>query len=219
VIVSDDEQWDDGGLDDLLLAARPARTVVTPPIEDELARMTVAADGAIVERDHPRRVKHVAALGFALAVLLGGAGAAAAASIGEWSWWAEDPDGKYYYTAPTGESCEVRIGKIESPDPEVEAVMRDIQGRGVVLDEDDIAAAFAVEKQLHEDYEADQRAQGNEPYVQPDSVVYELAIYRVIQDYVDEKLAAQGIDLRDLSNGAFELGTSGEIKCSAVPGE
>ncbi|MDF2563454.1 MAG: hypothetical protein K0R99_4900 [Microbacterium sp.] len=217
--MSDDEQWDGGELDGLLRAARPPRTVVTPSIEDELARMTVAAGGSVVERDRPRRVKHAAALGVALAVLLGGAGAAAAATIGEWSWWAEDPDGKYYYTAPTGESCEVRIGKIESPYPEVEAMMRDIQGRGVVLDEDDIAAAFVVEKQLQHDYEADQRAQGKDLYVQPDPVVYELAVYRVIQDYVDEKLAAQGIDLRQLSNGAFELGTSGEITCSAVPGE
>ncbi|MCC2032686.1 hypothetical protein [Microbacterium allomyrinae] len=215
----DHQERDDGTLDQLLGAAAPSRTIVTPAIEDELARMTVAAKDEGRSADRPRRAKRTAAVGVILAVLLGGAGAATAATIGEWPWWAEKPDGKYFYTAPSGEACEVRIGKFESSDPAVEAIMRDVQGWEVALDDGAIAAAFEAEKETHRQFEADMRAQGNEPYVQSEAVLYELAIYRVIQEYADDKLAAQGVDLREVSNGPLELGWSGEIKCAEATGE
>ena len=217
--MSDDGERTDATLNELLRASAPARTRITPVIEDELARMTVAAGDEMTTAGRPRHTERLAGLTVALALLLGGAGVATAATLGDWPWWAENPDGTYFYTSPTGDWCEVRIGKIESPDPAVEAIIRDMQGHGVVLNDDDIASAFEAEKQLHQAYEADQRAQGNEPYVQPDTVLYEIAIYRVIQKYVDGRLAAEGVDLREMSNGAFELGTSGEIKCSAAPSE
>lgn len=212
------DEWDDETVDRLLGGVVPARTTITPAIEDELARMTVESGNTVKIADRPRRVKRVAAVGVTLAVLLGGAGAAAAATLGGWSPWAEDPDGKYFYTAPTGELCEVRVGNIYASDPQIEELIKDAQGWDVVLDDEAIAAEYADEERLHQEYEAAQIALGKEPVVQPDEVLYEIAIHRTIEKHVADQLAEQGIDLDDASIG-LSRGLSGEILCAEAPSE
>jgi hypothetical protein len=219
--MSDNAEWDDGKLDALLRAGMPARTVVTPSIEDELARMTVAAGDGVAAGDRPRRTKRVAVFGAALVVLLGGAGAATAATISEWSWWAENPEGKYYYTAPTGESCEVRIGKTNSTSPEIEAMIRDTQGWGEVLDEDRIAVKFDRLLRTNREYEAAQIAKGEDPLLSTDAWIYEQAIDWVIRDYVEAELRERGIALIKISatENAYDYGWSMEVNCDEVTGE
>ena len=217
--MSDDDERTDATLNELLRASAPARTRITPVIEDELARMTVAAGDEMATAGRPRHTKRLAGLTVALAVLLGGAGAATAATLGDWP-WAEDPDGSYFYTSPTGEECEVRLGKIESSSPEVEAIVRGIQARGHVFDEATIDAAYDFRLQDIRRYEAEQIEKGNDPLILSDAQIYEEAINDAIRAYIDKKLDETGIRLTQFSDdySSYDYGYTSEIKCSEVVG-
>jgi hypothetical protein len=96
----------DSLLDDLLSSSRPPVTALTPDIEDELARMSVMSR---TDNRKPRGHRHIsraAALGVCTALVLGGAGAAAAATFTGWPWWKQEPPAPFSYTLPSGAVCE-----------------------------------------------------------------------------------------------------------------
>jgi hypothetical protein len=114
-------------LDDLLTHAAPRDIVVTPAIEDELARMTIAARTDHGRHSRGRRhLSRAATVGISTAIVLATAGAAAAAAFGPWySGWAEDPVATITYTVPSGDTCERRIGAIAGADPDMRVAVQD----------------------------------------------------------------------------------------------
>ncbi|WP_409048711.1 hypothetical protein AB2L57_18275 (plasmid) [Microbacterium sp. HA-8] len=110
----------DSLLDDLLSSSKPPVSALTPDIEDELARMSVMA---LTDQRRPRGHRHIsraAAVGLCTALVLGGAGAAAAATLTGWPWWKQEPPAPFSYTLPSGAVCETRlVGNIQGPSPEI----------------------------------------------------------------------------------------------------
>jgi hypothetical protein len=102
----------DDAMTRMLTASAPRTIALTPAVEDELARMSVAArTDTKPAASRKRLTPRVAAVALAGVLVLGGAGAAAAATGGWWSsWWAAEPDGVAHYTLPSGTQCEHRIG-------------------------------------------------------------------------------------------------------------
>ncbi|WP_127476400.1 hypothetical protein [Microbacterium sulfonylureivorans] len=214
--MNDHERGEHDGLDRLISQSAPVRTVITTEIEEEFLRIARATGPALGTRKMPRRWA-LAGIGVSAAVILGTVGAAAAVTFDDWAWWAQEPDGVYLFTSPTGDTCEIRVGRIESDDPQIERALRDAQGQDQVLAKSDIAAAVESERRLHEDFYKQQRADGIEPYVQPDSVLYEIAINRVAHDYALERLTDSGIDQAALQKAGFSA--SSQINCSTDDSE
>lgn len=97
----------DDDLDLLLDSSSPATTPDSPALDDALRQMTAAA--AQQPRSRGRlRTRRAAFVATTTAVALVGVGAAAA-STGVWQPWAQDPDGVYALTLPSGATCEYRV--------------------------------------------------------------------------------------------------------------
>jgi len=138
----------DETLDALLLAAAPRVSTITEPVEDELARISVdARNGSAEVRRGRTRKSRAVAFGVACAVVLGGAGAAAASSQVDWGPWDEAEEGEYIlsFVVPSGAECLMSIDGIRASDPVlVEALESYLAGPDIKRDADVRAELVAL---------------------------------------------------------------------------
>lgn len=90
-------------LDDLLDSSAPPTRSAR---ESDLSAMIAAARA---ELPKPRRRRVAVVSGVLAAVLVGGAGVAAAADVFDWAPWAQDPVGAVSFTMSNGFTCELRF--------------------------------------------------------------------------------------------------------------
>ena len=200
-------------LDQLLTRAAPPRTPITPQVEDALARMTVQAHKQEREPAERRRRKwKVAGLSIATAVMLGGAGMAAAATAEDWAWWLREPDGAYYFTSLSGDPCEYRVGQIESTDPDVAQAVRDAFREDATVNQDAIVADWEARLAEYAQFTADQKALGVEAPARSDETMWIMSVSRVVDTQMRADLAAQGVDAAAIQEAG--LAVRGEIRCN-----
>jgi hypothetical protein len=219
--MQDDSTREDGTrdetLDRMLAASGPRVTELTPAVEDELARMTVAArTDTAPSRGKSRRAGRVAAVGVAAALLLGGAGAAAAATGGFTSWWADEPAATYEFTLPSGARCEARWGNITAgtkDEPIAEAARRWYATADV-----DALVAAGIDAQVALVRADDFATMDDEGHVvstedtRTDDSVYVRAVSELLYYALTADLERQGFDL-EFEEGDWGLRTSGEMNC------
>jgi hypothetical protein len=197
--------------------AGPRVSTITPSIEDELARMAVSARTDTARNGARRRVPRVAVIGLAAVLAISGAGAAAAATGGFTSWWADEADAVYTFTLPSGAVCEARWGNVMgdfSADGAREAArnyLRSVDG----VDQADIDAQIARMRADRDTWfqNADGTREpawyGTAKYMSPDSE-YEHALSSVVTNALWDELERQGFDAEeDLRN----VSVSGEVNC------
>ncbi|MEV8370054.1 hypothetical protein [Microbacterium sp. NPDC064584] len=187
-------------LDGLLDDAGPATTLVTDAIEDELARMSVAAQTDHRPARAGRGFTRAGAIGVAAVVLLGGAGAAAASTGGLLPWWQQESPDSFSVTLPSGMNCEFQvIGNLQGPTPaiseETAAYLRSV----------DIAAILDVDAEIQKQRMAPpsvarlngkdvQIGYGTENYPSPD-VEYVSAVPAAVTTAVAAELQRNGYDV------------------------
>jgi hypothetical protein len=207
----------DDAMTRMLTASAPRTTPLTPAVEDELARMSVAArtdTRPAVSRK--RLAPRVAAVALAGVLALGGAGAAAAAT-GDWwsSWWGGEPDGVLRYTLPSGAACEHRIGGLMTgtANEEVRVAAREW------FDTVDLAAEIDVEAELEWIREDDVLVEGPDGELVPAEVdprtedsIYSRAVTVAIDTALTNALERQGFDL-EWDDGERGLSWEGEAIC------
>ncbi|WP_435746944.1 hypothetical protein [Microbacterium sp. PMB16] len=165
----------------------------SPELEHELARLTVATRSAGRSQRY-RRPGLVAAAG-GLALLFAG-GAVAAAATGLWHPWAEEPDGTFRYTLPSGVSCEERVGDIRAENPEVQTAIQEIFRSVDVVAAADIEGA---ERRLRSEPEAIAIAEGwidagRTELATTDDVLAQMATSHAVSDVVMAELDERGFD-------------------------
>ena len=203
-----------------LSGAGPRVSTITPSVEDELARMAVAArtDSARSEPSK-RRVPRVAVIGLAAALVIGGAGAAAAATGGFTSWWADDPDAAYTFTLPSGAVCEARWGNVMGSyaDKAAREAAREYLGTIDDIDQADIDSEIARMRADRDSWlQNDDGTQepawyGTENYKSPDTE-YSQAVSLVVSNALWEELRRQGFVL-DAGENERGLSVDGEMNC------
>lgn len=187
-------------LDDLLDEAGPVTTRVTHAIEDELARMSVAARTDERPARAARGVTRAAVFGVATVVLLGGAGAAAASTWGLLPWWQQEVPGSFSVTLPSGVECEFEfIGNLQGPTPviseETAEYLRSVDIASVIDVDAEIrqqrAAPPSVARINGEDVPV---GYGTENHPSPD-VEYYLAVPAAVTTAVAAELQRDGYDV------------------------
>ncbi|GAA1661566.1 hypothetical protein [Microbacterium lacus] len=187
-------------LDGLLDDARPATTLVTGAIEDELARMSVVARTDQRPARARWRFTRVAAIGVAAVVLAGGAGAAAASTWGLVPWWQQESPDSFSVTLPSGVNCEFQvIGNLQGPTTAIS------EETAVYLRSVDIAAIVDVDAEIQKQRTAPPsvaRVNGKDVQVgygtegSPSAdVEYYLAVPAAVTTAVAEQLQRQGLDV------------------------
>jgi hypothetical protein len=198
---------------------------VAPPVtaDDEalaahLVTMTRAT--TLESRGAARRKQGIAAAILAPVFLLGGAGAAFAATTIDWSWfwgfsstttewaeWAQRPDATINYNLPGGGSCEMRLGEFDyNPDPNrpadvaadpksVDAAL-DYLRTGDVLADSDVDGVIQENRSDENWTTDDSGAQvpfgyGTENYNA--DVEYNLAVQEAVQEAITTHLDTRGI--------------------------
>lgn len=167
-------------------------------LEMELARLTVSTRSAATERR--RRSATVIAAG-GLAVLFAG-GAAAAAAAGLWNPWAEDPDGVFHYSLPSGATCEERVGDISVANPDVRTAIQEIFRTTDVVARADVGAFTA---RLRDDDGAVALAErwidtGSTTLTSTEDVLAQMATSRAVLDVVMIELEKRGFDPEEPEN-------------------
>ncbi|WP_291057011.1 hypothetical protein [Herbiconiux sp.] len=82
-----------------------------------LSTMVLDARAEMKRSRRRRATPRSVAIGTVLILTLGGAGAAAAATISGWEPWVQNPDAIVHFTLPSGASCEYRIVAKDTGDP------------------------------------------------------------------------------------------------------
>lgn len=167
---------------DLLLNSSAPDTA-DPDLSDEFAAMVAAAR---LEVRPVRRLPRYVATGALVGILLGGAGAAAAVTLGDWSPWAQHPDYSYTYTLPSGVRCEARLGNVSGSDAELVGAMKEYLASVDVLEIADVDAAIAVLRAREEFADADAE--------------YQLAVDMAVTTVLFEEMERQGFAF----DGGFE---------------
>ena len=223
---------EDPDLDRMLGAAARPSTGLTPEVRSRLAAMAESAMAS--DRQPHRRRAVLAAAVLAPVLLVGGAGAAFAATMVDWSqfwgmsteWngWAETPDASVTYSLPGGGACEVRLGDVTySPDPArpdgVEAdprsadAVRDYFRAGEVITEADIDAAIVTGRTVEgnfieeEDGSRTRFGYGTENYNA--DVEYNLAVRLAIHERI-------AVHLEGLGLPSAGVGWSSQEMCTGV---
>lgn len=209
---------------------------VTP--DDEVLAVHLAAMAAATTREQrntSRRKQGIAVAILAPVLLLGGAGAAFAATTIDWSsfwgisttteWadWAQHPDATINYTLPRGGSCELRLGEFQySPDPNrpanVAADPRSIDAALNYLHSADVLADSDVDGVIQENRSdenwADDGAGNPVPFGSGTDnynadVEYNLAVSEAVQEAITSHLHTLGIP----STG---LGYQSQERCTGM---
>lgn len=195
-------------LDDLLDASSPATSRPSSVVDDEVVRMIVGAEREARPAGVLRHLPRPAAAGVALAIVLGGAGAAAA--TGTWSPWAQAPDGVLTYTLPSGAQCEQRLGDVRGGRGEVvREFLRTTDLQALVSEGvDDAIAEIRTEENsfVHPDGTREPAGYGTERYNADQE--YQSAVWRVINEAVSEELDRSGTDPAEV-----DLSWGGEANC------
>lgn len=191
-------QAGDDRVDGALGAAGALIAPRSPELEQEIARLTVGTMSAA--RSRPRRSAAIIVAG-SLAVLFAG-GAAAAAATGLWHPWAEEPDGTFQYTLPSGVTCEERVGDIHAANPEVRSAIQEIFRSTDVVARADVGA---FEERLRGDDEAVALAErwidtGSTTLTSTDDVLAQMATSRAVIDVVMIELEERGFDPEEPEN-------------------
>lgn len=93
-------------------------TPMADAVPDSILSMMVLDARSELRRSRHRRVTpRSVAIGTVLFLTLGGAGAAAAATISGWEPWVQNPDAIVHFTLPSGTACEYRIVANDTGDP------------------------------------------------------------------------------------------------------
>ncbi len=145
------------------------------------------------------RTPRIVAGGAALALVLGGA-TAAAASIGGFGWqpWAQQAV-NHTFTLPSGAECEFRMGNVIIGDPEAAAAAQD------VIDHTDFVAELDVDALMDEYAHAGSTATGDDAYKQ--------AIATGSTFLVLDKLRDRGFDV----DAPYFGSVTGEGHCVEAP--
>jgi len=119
---------------DVLLRLASAPTPLSDAVDDATLRLMVASATRPPKAVTPRSLPRLAALGTVVAIVLGGAGTAAAATYTNWFSAFERPDTVSRFTLPSGLSCEFRtIVRPGTGTPqEQEAVAQFLEGADVL---------------------------------------------------------------------------------------
>ncbi|MDL5351061.1 hypothetical protein [Microbacterium sp. zg-YB36] len=215
----------DEDFEQVLQSAAPKTTTVSNRVEDELARMTVAArtDDALARRADRWNRPGVATGAIVGALLLTGAGVAAASAGTNWIFpWAETPAVEFSYTLPSGKTCESRIGGL-SLSPEFESqetdILKYLAGLDVMdaidIDEEIAAARSNRDVWMETDEGIDVPAwYGTEYYPSPDRE-YSMAVQKALREVIFDELERRGLDPR---GGQGLLGLEAETKCPGAEG-
>ncbi|NYG21512.1 hypothetical protein BJY17_002259 [Agromyces hippuratus] len=227
---------EDPDLDRMLGAAARPSTGLTPEVRSRLAAMAESAMAP--DRPSHRRRAALAAAVLAPVLLVGGAGAAFAATMVDWSqfwgtstsatteWqaWAEDPDAIVTYSLPGGGACELRLGDVTySPDPArpdgVEAdprsadAVRDYLRAGDLFTEADVENAIVSGRVVDENFiEEDDGSRTRFGYGTENydaDVEYNMAVTSAIQNRMTEYVEGRGLPM-------VGVGWSGQEKCTGV---
>ncbi|WP_056654513.1 hypothetical protein [Agromyces sp. Root81] len=221
---------EDPDLDRMLGAAVRPSTGMTPELRSRLALMAESA----MASDRPKRRRHGALVAALLApvLLFGGAGAAFAATMVDWSlfwgtsteWqgWAVEPDAIVTYSLPGGGACELRLGDVAySPDPArpvgVEAdprsadAVRDYLRAGDLFAEADVEDAIVSGRAVDENFiqngdgSVTPFGYGTEQYNA--DVEYDDAVKRAIQDRMTEYVEGRGLPMVGVRFSSQEMCT------------
>jgi len=183
-------------LDDLLASSAPRTSTLTPELEHELVAMSVDAEYEARPAGRLRRMPRAAVVGIAAVLVLGGAGAAAAATLSDWAPWATTPDASFTFTLPSGAVCEQRYGNVKGTD-EVTQAIREYMKQVDVLQLADIDAEL---QRARADENVQVNADGSQepggygtPYYNADSE-YLQAVMQATSKVITTELDRQGID-------------------------
>lgn len=223
-------------LDDLLDGSSPATRA---PGGADVAAMIAAARAEAPERRRtPRRRSVALAAGALAAVLVGGAGVAAATDGFSWAPWAQDPLGAVQFTMANGLACELRFSEFApGSDPGLVADPAFLAEINRVLEDwyrtsDVVSAAQALVPQKRAEFEA--TAVVSE--MTPDADVSELTpqeqeAEKKHLDYIAEwsawKLAVEALEDDVLAEAGIPLPDdrlvgaerSGQIQCTDETGD
>lgn len=148
-----------------------------------------------MRRTRRRRVTpRSVALGTVLVLALGGAGAAAAATISRWQPWAENPDATVHFTLPSGSSCEYRIVARDTGDPADYLAARDYLTSTDVLALADIDGELSRVRAREVAVRGDSSDAGT-PATGPysDDELYRQAVSGAVLNVIWDELEARGI--------------------------
>jgi hypothetical protein len=216
-----------------LRRAEPAVTADDDALAARLVEMSVATTRE--SRNTVRRRHGIAAVIFTPVLLLGGVGAAFAATTIDWStfwrnsttteWaeWAKNPDARITYSLPGGGSCELRLGEFQySPDPnrpvDVAADPRSVAAALDYLHSADVLADADVEGTLRENRSDKNSADDGSGTPVPfgygtdnynADVEYNIAVQEAVQEAIAAHLGSLGIP----STG---LGFQGQEQCTGM---
>ena len=223
----------DPEMDALLHGAAPRVTPKDSALASRLRAMALAA--AEAQRRTSRRKQGIAAAILTPFLVVGGAGAAFAATTVDWSafwgnsnsteWasWAEHPDATVNYTLPNGGTCELRLGEFRyAPDADrpsdVEAAPQSVAAALHYLQTGDVLADADVEGAILENRSdenwADDGAGGVAPFGYGTEnynadVEYELAVQEAVHEAIIAHLDGLGIP----STGLF---FQGQEQCTGM---
>ena len=190
---------DDDRGDRALAAAGALIAPRSPELERELVRLTARTKSAA--RSRGRRRSGVVATTGTLVLLFAG-GAAAAAATGLWHPWAEEPDGTFQYTLPSGATCEERVGDIHAGNPDVRSAIQEIFRSTDVVARADVGT---FEERLRGDDGAVALAErwietGSTTLTSTDDVLTQMATSRAVIDVVMIELDERGFDPEEPEN-------------------
>lgn len=185
-------------LDRLLEVSAPSVTPDSPALADQLHHMVPeASEPAAARRPSRPRPSRTAIAGLTSALVVVGAGSAAAGGV--WSPWAQDPDTTVTYTLPSGATCEMRLGDVQDADPAMTAAIQDYLADvdlESVIDVDAQISALRADRDVFvvaDDGSMTPAWYGTPDYKSPDEE-YNLAHSMAITEAVTDELERQGFD-------------------------
>jgi len=180
-------------LDRLLDASAPSTAPLSADVHAELLAMTKAARSSSRRRVE-RRVPRLAATGVAVAFMVGGVGAAAAAfSPPSWAPWAQKPGPSFSFNLPSGTICNFTLVDVTSNDPALTQAVKDYASKTDLISLADVKGALRAN---HMDRNQDKE--------------FNLAVASAVFKIVNEEMKRQGWDVDDDSLG---LSIGGQAYC------
>ncbi len=186
---------DDGTTMSALLERSAPATPFADAVADDTLRQAVRGARRGLRRRWTRRLTpRAVALGTVIALGLGGAGVATAASISGWQSWAQSPDYTTHFTLPSGAHCEYRL-VVRGGDPAEVASIRDYLRTADLIGQANIYAELQRQaghdvSVVGDDGKVDRTARATE--VESADEIYLTAVEGAIQSVVWDEVAGRG---------------------------